>query len=526
MLNSNRVIKRVSVARGAVLVVAMRWTDRLIGLVSTLILARLLLPEDFGIVAMASIVVGLIDTLLDLGVGSALVQNKHAGREEFDTAWTFRLLQAAFAALLIWLAAPFAAEYFRDPRVIDVIKVMALAVLIGGFENIGIVAFQKNMEFGRDFQFFFFRRVAGFVVTIALAFWLKSYWAMVIGAVVGRTVGVAISYGMHDYRPRLSMARFRQLWSFSQWILVGNVGSYGLMQIDKFLVGRRTDAATMGSYSLADDIAAMPSTELLSPLSRVLFPLFVDSAHDSEKLRVAFCKAIGVQTLLALPAGVGLCMVASDAVLLLLGERWQQAIPLVQTLALISVFSALTYSSSYLLLALGRVSLQALLSWLRFGMLAFLVIVVFPDVGAQGIAYIRLATTALGFMLFVCLVLHYVESVRLRDFVEHSWRPLFSTGIMALSLSVFPRFESLALFVQVFLSVAFGAGVYVCSILVLWRISGCRDGGETYLLEQLHMKDRVIVGCVVKNERSANGSSSFVCGWPWTYGLLAEWRRG
>jgi O-antigen/teichoic acid export membrane protein len=492
MLKSNRVNKRVSVARGAVLVVAMRWTDRLIGLVSTLILARLLLPEDFGIVAMASIVVGLIDTLLDLGVGSALVQNKHAGREEFDTAWTFRLLQAAFAALLIWLAAPFAAEYFRDPRVIDVIKVMALAVLIGGFENIGIVAFQKNMEFGRDFQFFFFRRVAGFVVTIALAFWLKSYWAMVIGAVVGRTVGVAISYGMHDYRPRLSIVRFRQLWSFSQWILVGNIGTYGLMQIDKFLVGRRTDAATMGSYSLADDIAAMPTTELLSPLSRVLFPLFVDTAHDPEKLRVAFCKAIGVQTLLALPAGVGLCMVASDAVLLLLGERWQQAIPLVQTLALISVFSALTYSSSYLLLALGRVSLQALLSWLRFGMLAFLVIVVFPDAGVRGIANIRLATTALGFMLFVWLVLHYVESVRLRDFVEHSWRPLLSTGIMALSLGVFPRFESLALFVQVFLSVAFGAGVYVCSILVLWRVSGCRDGGETYLLEQLHMKDRVV----------------------------------
>ena len=86
-----------------------------------------------------------------------------------------------------------------------------------------------------------------------------------------------------------------------------------------------------------------------------------------KSLRAAFCKAIGVQTLLALPAGVGLCMVASDAVLLLLGERWQQAIPLVQTLALISVFSALTYSSSYLLLALGRVSLQAFLSWLRFG---------------------------------------------------------------------------------------------------------------------------------------------------------------
>ena len=250
----------------------MRWTDRLIGLASTLVLARLLLPDDFGIVAMASVVVGLIDTLLDLGVGSALIQNKDAAREEFDTAWTLRLMQAVLAAVSIWLLAPLAAEYFRDTRVLDVIRVMAFAILIGGFENIGIVAFQKNMEFGRDFQFFFFRRIAGFVVTIALAFWLHSYWAMVVGAIVGRIVGVAISYWLHDYRPRFSLVRLKEIWSFSQWILIRNLGDYGVMQVDKFLVGRRTDASTMGSYALADEIASMPSTELLAPLSRVLFP--------------------------------------------------------------------------------------------------------------------------------------------------------------------------------------------------------------------------------------------------------------
>ena len=489
---SDQVIKRVSVARGALLVVGMRWTDRAIGLISTLILARLLLPEDFGIVAMASIVVGLIDTLLDLGVGSALIQNKHAGREEFDTAWTVRLVQSIFVALLIWLIAPLAAEYFRDPRVLDVTRVMALSAIIGGFENIGIVAFQKNMEFGRDFQFFFFRRIAGFFVTIALAFLLHSYWAMVIGAVVGRATGVLISYRLHDYRPRFSLARLKQIWSFSQWILVANIGSYGLMQIDKFLVGRRTDAGTMGSYALADEIASLPTTELLSPLSRVLFPVFVDAANDSTKLRVAFCKAIGVQTLVALPAGVGLCMVAGDLVQLLLGARWLQTIPLIQTLALISIFSALSYSASYLIMTLGKVNLLAISSWVRLGLLGVLVVVVFPDAGAQGIANIRLATTALGFAFFLSMALYYVEPLRLKDFIANSWRPALSTAIMAFLLSTFPRFESLLLAVQVILFVAYGAGVYACALLLLWRISGCCDGAETYLLEQLRMKDRMI----------------------------------
>ena len=191
--------KSVSPAKGALLVVGMRWSDRLIGVISTLILVRLLVPADFGIVAMASIVVGLVDTLLDLGVGSALIQNRHAGRDEFDTAWTLRLAQSALAAIVLWFIAPYAAESFRDPRVLDVLRLMALTVLLGGFENIGIVSFQKNMEFGRDFRFFFLRRLSGFSATIVLAFLLHSYWAMVIGALVGRLAGVGLSFVLHDF---------------------------------------------------------------------------------------------------------------------------------------------------------------------------------------------------------------------------------------------------------------------------------------------------------------------------------------
>jgi lipopolysaccharide exporter len=488
---SKREIKPVSVVRGVLLSVGMRWTDRLIGFVSTLILARLLLPEDFGIVAMASIIVGLIATLLDLGVGSALIQNKHAAREEYDTAWTLRLMQAASVALFIWLLAPFAAEYFRDPRVYDVIRVMALTMLIGGFENIGIVAFQKNMEFGRDFQFFFFRRIPAFIVTLALAFWMHSYWAMVLGTVVGRTVTVGASYWFHDYRPRFSCVRLKQIWSFSQWVLVRNLGGYAQAELDKFLVGRRTDAATMGSYALADEIAAMPGNELLAPVGRVLFPAFVSVADDPEKLRAMFCKAFGVQTLLAMPAAVGLVMVAGDAVPVLLGERWLSVIPLVQTLALIGVFSALTHSGSYVLLALGKVKLQALIFWLLLGVLVFLAMIIFPDAGAQGLAYIRLATSATGLLLFVALVSYHVETLRLSDFVKHAWRPVISTGIMAIFLSALPRFEFMSLTFHLFLSIILGIIIYSSAIIILWRAFGAQDGAETYLFEQMRMKGKV-----------------------------------
>src|SRR5690606_22822899 len=112
-----------SVLRGAVLTVGMRWTDRLIGLVSTLILARLLVPEDIGIIAMSSMVVALADMLLDLGVAAALIQNRDATREHFNTAWTIRLIQMCASALLVLLAAPLAGAWFDEPRVASVLQV-------------------------------------------------------------------------------------------------------------------------------------------------------------------------------------------------------------------------------------------------------------------------------------------------------------------------------------------------------------------------------------------------------------------
>ncbi|MDI6750885.1 MAG: lipopolysaccharide biosynthesis protein [Rhodocyclaceae bacterium] len=481
--------KPVSVAKGAIITVGMRWTDRLIGIASTLILARLLVPADFGIVAMASLVVALIDTLIDLGVGSALIQNPNADREDFDTAWTLRLCQALAAGLLIaLLGAPLAAEYFKEPRVENVLYLMSLTIALGGLENIGIVAFQKNMEFGRDFRFFFLRRLSGFAITVVMAFWLQSYWAMVIGALCGRIAGVWLSYSLHDFRPRFSFARIGQIWSFSQWILVRNLGAYGAQQTDKLLVGRFTDAGAMGAYSLADEISAMPTNEVLMPLGRVLFPAFVRVIDKPAELRRAFCLALGVQALVALPAGIGLALVAPIAVPLLLGQQWAAAIQFVQLLALMNIAVALTHSSGYLLLALGKVRLQAVISWLQFGLLATLAVFVFPSGNAVWIAGIRLAVSFIAMCLLLFLVLKALPFLTWRDLFAHSWRPVCASAAMVgvLSITQWPAYWSSAvIFVA---TIALGATAYALTIWLTWRVAGMPEGAESYLLGKLAFK--------------------------------------
>jgi O-antigen/teichoic acid export membrane protein len=476
------VSKSVSASAGALIVVGLRWTDRLIGLVSTVILARLLAPDDIGIIAMASLVISLIDVLLDMGVNVALIQNKHASRDDYDAAWTLRLIQSLAATVIIFIAAYPAAEYFHDARVTPVVQVLALSILLLGLENIGIVSFQKKMEFGQEFRFFFGKRAGGFLVTILAAWYLHSYWALVIGTLASRVIGVALSYIMHPMRPRLSLVRMRSMLSFSSWNLVRGIGGYLSENLHRWLVGRRENTSIMGSYTYASDIAAMPSTELLAPMNRVLFPMFVAVKDDAQKLKQMVLLAIGVQTLVGIPAGVGLALVAPELVLTMLGAQWMSAVPFVQILGCINVISAISASGGYVLLALGRAKITAFHSWGQVIVFVLLSMLLIPAGGAMAIAEIRLIVAALGLLIFIYLIKREHPSWRFLEFLACIWRPMLASAAMALVLLAVPATPSLPVMAQLLLKSALGALIYSLALTALWLFSGRKDGAEAYLL--------------------------------------------
>lgn len=474
----------MSIVQGTAVVVAMRWTDRLIGIVSTLILARLLTPEDFGIIAMASLAVTLADVLLDLGVNVVLIQNNQATQAHYDTAWTLRLLQASTATLILVLAAPLAAGYFQDARVQPVLQVLAFSLLIAGGENIGIVALQKHMRFGAEFRFLFLRRMAGFVTTIILAWLLRSYWALVIGTLAGRAVGVALSYWLHPMRPKLSFAKLGEIFCISQWMLLRGIGNYFHQNLHKILVGRWTQATTMGAYSLADEISAMPSGELLAPLNRVLFPAFAAAKEDLLQLKRLFLLAQGTQTLLAIPAAAGLALVARDMVLLLLGEKWLMAVPFIQVLALVNIAQALTTSSGYMLIVLGKIRVSVISIWTQALMFGALALTAISGNDASEIAWLRLMVVAAGVGLSFWLLVRALPLLRFRDFLGTSFRPLLGVATMALVLSQHMSQFDLPLGALVALKIGLGAATYMATVLSLWWLGGRPPGAEAYLLEK------------------------------------------
>lgn len=473
-----------SVVKGALLTVAMRWSDRLIGLVSTLILARLLVPEDFGIIAMASLVIGLADVLLDLGVHIALIQNRSPTQAHYDSAFTLRLIQSLLAAIIVAAGSPWAAGYFHEPRVEPVLQWLALSFVFSACENIGLVTFQKEMRFGADFRFLFLKRMAGFVTTVAAAWLLQSYWALVIGNLAGRAVGIGLSYALHPMRPRLTLEKVGEIFAISQWMLLRGIAGYLDNKLHQIFVGRRESAAVLGAYTLGDEISAMPTSELLAPLNRVLFPAFVKVKDNLAELKRVFLIAEGVQSLIGIPAGVGLALVAPEAVLVLLGEKWLATVPFVEVMALIGIMQAITTSGAYVILTLGKARMLAIYSVVQVIGFASLVLLAIPQGGAMAIAWLRLGVAIAGLASFAVILRFTLPSLRFREILAVVYRPVAAAIVMALLVRYGLATLAFGTLPLLIIKVVAGAFGYALTIVLMWRLAGRPLGAESFLLDK------------------------------------------
>ncbi len=479
--------------KGSMWMVAMRWSIRGIGLVSTVILVRLLTPADFGIVAMAMLVVGLLEILSSLGVDMALIQKSDAERKHFDTAWTFQVIQGAVIALLIFVFSPLMADFFDEQRIVPVMQLMAVAVFVNGFMNIGVVAFRKELDFAREFRFEVMKKIVTFLVTVIFAFILRNYWALVIGIVTGRFIGVLISYIMHAYRPRFCLLAARELWSFSQWMLIAGIGNYINNKIDEFVVGGMKSTSQMGVYNVSADIATLPTVEVISPLSRALFPGYSKLKDEPERLASAFKNVIGMVALLGLSMSLGIVAVAEDLVYVVLGEKWMDAVPLIQWLAVFGAIVVLGNITSYIFIARNQVKTTAVIIW---GYLLLLV----PSVILAGSLYtvVEIAAVRAGMaVLYTGMLLYFVTRcipVKFSEILAIIFRPAVSSLVMLSSVWLLHISGIDLKIITLFIDVFVGIVVYTLTTLVLWQLSGRPEGPEEMILNVVKQRIRAKAG--------------------------------
>lgn len=473
-------------ARGAAWMTSARIGVKSIGLVSTIILARLLVPEDFGVVALAMIVIVGMTSMTELSFNVFLIAKEDSERRHYDAVWTLSLLRGALIGSLLWFGADRFAGFFDEPRVADVIRWLAIVTVIDGFENPGIVNFRKEFRFSRDFIWMISTTLANFVVTLTVAIIWRNYWALVAGMIAGRSVSVILSYIMHPFRPRLSLRGSREVLRFSVWLLLNHIIQFVGNQGDRLILGKLMGAGSLGVYTVAMNLAQIPGTTLLAPLRRAMLPGYAKLATDRAALGDAFLDNLALIAMVLTPAAIGIGLVADPLVYVVLGEKWMAAAGVLEVLVLAVLSRIIVSTVGMVFLSIGRPQWTTVMNLVAVVTLIPLLLLLVPknqEVGAAAAVAIAYALEMFVGTVMVCHVL----GVPYWQMWVRMVRTLISLCAMGIGvLWVRHAFAPISGFpdalVQLLVLIGVGAGSYALIHLALWCMTKRADGPERTVL--------------------------------------------
>jgi len=470
------------IAQGSMLMLTHRVLSRSTGLIKTIILARLLLPDDIGLLALAMAVYFTLSSLTTLKFDLAIIYEPNASADDFNTAWTLSVLRAVVATIIVALAAGPPAAFFREPRLEEMLFVLSLLVLVEGFDNIGIVKFRKELEYRRLFLFQIYVQLISVSVTILLVIYLASYWAVVFGLCSERIASLVLSYVMHPFRPRLSLSRWRQLMAFSKWTMLTSVMTHLSDRIDLLILGRFFAAPVLGVYSLAHQLSVAVATDVVLPVAGPLFPGFTKLADDRERLSAAYFDAFGILNWLGWPLVIGTGLTAELIVGVLFGEKWSGVAPLVGVLAIFGLIRTAAAGGFSLLLAMGRPKFLSCLALVRLVVLVPTAYWGAHVAGPYGVAWAVVASS--GLRLFLLLIIQArLLNVGLAAYANALWRCVVSSMAMAFGLIVMiwklPNAETFFdKASHLTLLVVLGGFIYLTTSFTLWILSGRPNQAE------------------------------------------------
>jgi O-antigen/teichoic acid export membrane protein len=349
--------------------------------------------------------------------------------------------------------------------------------------------FRKDLQFNKEFLFIISKKLIGFCVTIPFAIMLRSYWALLAGIIAMRCGGVILSYVLQSYRPHFSLSAARELFHFSKWLLINNILFFLRERSVDFIVGKLAGIHALGVFGLSYEISSIPTTELVQPVNRAVFPGYAKLSAQLDVLREGYLKVVSSIALFVMPAGVGLVLTADLVVPVLLGAKWMDVVPVIKILALCEVLAALQTNSGSVYLALGKPRVLTMLAVASVCLMFPLVTWLTWQYGIAGTGW-GLFLTVVAMLPVNYTVLFHVLELRLTQLARVLWRPATATAVMWVThvvlQSYFPLPQALTgQVIHLMLLMVSGAVVYGIVLLSLWRLSGKPPGAEHFVMDRI-----------------------------------------
>lgn len=356
--------------RGSFWTYAAFFSGRLLTFITTIILARILGKEDFGIAAYALVVINFLDVLNEFGVGPALIYHRNLPRSA-DTAFWISIVTSTSLFIFTWFAAPLVGVFFDDPRAVDVTRALALTFPLSAISTIHDSLMRKDLAFKKRFIPLFIQSVSKGIVSIVLALTGFGTWSLIFGQVAGTAIGVVAFWWVYPWRPSFHFARdiAGKLLSYGSSTVWLNLLAALVLNIDYLLVGRFLGPAALGVYMLAFRIPQLLIIQICDPISKVVFPMYAKMQDDPEALHKAFLMTLRYVSLVTIPVGSVIAALAEPFVLFIYGQEWVQAITVMQAITVYAVMLSLTYNAGDVYKAQGRMMLLTKISLLRLSLM-------------------------------------------------------------------------------------------------------------------------------------------------------------
>lgn len=426
-----------NIIRGSFWIFIARVCGRGISLISTLILARLLSPKDFGILGIAMLAIYFLETFSTTGFDLALIQKNEDIQGYLDAAWFVSFVRGLIIGVFIYLLSPFVAKFFDSPNAANVLKILALSPMLRGLNNIGIVYLSKDMQFNKVFILQFAEMISRATTSIILAFILKNVYALVYGLLLSRVVYLVMSYFLHPYRPRLKFdfKKAKELFNFGKWLLGSSILKYTINQGDKAVVGKLIDSTSLGFYTLAYRISMLPVQQITNVVSQVMFPAFSWIQDDSFQLKQRFLETLQILSFFSIPMAGMIFVFSHDFVSIFLGAKWLPAVPIIHIFAFLGLITSISSSTGSFFQAIGKPKIVTNILTARFGIIS---IIIFPLTLKYGVTGAAL-TILISAILLDPLAIYLACKISKNSFstvCKSIFIPLLNTAIIVVSVII------------------------------------------------------------------------------------------
>jgi lipopolysaccharide exporter len=435
------------VLKSAGLLLGMQLVQRGLGIISTLILARLLTPEHFGIVALVTIALQFFELLVETGNQQYIVQKETVDKEDLNTAWSMDILIKSAIAVLVIACSPALARWFEEPGLTAALAVASLALPIRALKTPGMMRLAREINYRPLFKLTLWQKGLSFITVLTIAFIEPSYWAIIIGNLVSATVLAIGSYRVDYHRPHWTLSRFRQQWRFSQWLLLRGVVGFTRSQIDNLLVSKFFGISQLGGYNLVREISLLPAVSAIIPMSEPLLAAISEGKSNAGELAFRVRLSLALMITVLTPITTFIMLYPELIVRVLLGTDWASYASLLRPFGLFFFTFCLFALMSNAIIAQGKVKL---LFW--FDLLSTIVIIAL---------LLTFATASLEIMAWFRGWLALLTTISLLWMLQHQTR----FGLWRLAFLTLPVILSTMIAVAVLVQIELASGPFTVFLI-------------------------------------------------------------